>query len=72
MFRPLIVLSALLSAAPAMADEVYAGGSFHGVDTPFTLEAGERGRRQRRQVEPAGWRSLEREGQRAHVSSSFR
>lgn len=43
MYRPLIVLSALFAAAPAMADEIYLGGSFHGVDTPFTLEAGERG-----------------------------
>jgi lipid A 3-O-deacylase len=29
--------------ATAQAQEVYAGTSFHGVDTPFTLEAGERG-----------------------------
>ncbi len=43
MIRPMIVLSALLAATPVMADEVYLGASFHGVDTPFTLEAGERG-----------------------------
>jgi hypothetical protein len=36
-------LTAGLAAAPAAASEVYLGASFHGVDTPFTLEAGERG-----------------------------
>jgi lipid A 3-O-deacylase len=36
-------LFALACAAPAMAQEVYVGTSFHGVDTPFTLETGERG-----------------------------
>jgi lipid A 3-O-deacylase len=36
-------LAALAWAAPAHAQEVYVGSSFHGVDTPFTLEAGERG-----------------------------
>lgn len=29
--------------AAAQAQEIYAGTSFHGVDTPLTLEAGERG-----------------------------
>lgn len=43
MIRLTAVLCALLAASPALADEVYIGGSFHGVDTPFTLEAGERG-----------------------------
>lgn len=36
-------LACILSAAPALAKEAYLGASFHGVDTPFTLEAGERG-----------------------------
>jgi lipid A 3-O-deacylase len=36
-------LAALAVTAPAYAQEVYIGTSFHGVDTPFTLEAGERG-----------------------------
>jgi lipid A 3-O-deacylase len=45
MFYRLFALSAIALAAvqPAQAQEVYAGSSFHGVDTPFTLEAGERG-----------------------------
>jgi lipid A 3-O-deacylase len=34
---------ALTAVQPAEAQEIYAGTSFHGVDTPFTLEAGERG-----------------------------
>ncbi len=34
---------ALAIPAAAQAQEVYVGSSFHGVDTPFTLEAGERG-----------------------------
>jgi lipid A 3-O-deacylase len=38
-----VSLAALAVAAPAFAQEVYIGTSFHGVDTPFTLEAGERG-----------------------------
>ncbi len=29
--------------SPARAQEIYAGTSFHGVDTPLSLEAGERG-----------------------------
>jgi lipid A 3-O-deacylase len=37
------IFVALAWAAPAQAQEVYVGSSFHGVDTPFTLEAGERG-----------------------------
>jgi hypothetical protein len=37
----LIGLAAIPAAA--QAQEIYAGTSFHGVDTPFTLEAGERG-----------------------------
>lgn len=35
--------AAVFAAQPALAQEVYLGTSFHGVDTPFTLEAGERG-----------------------------
>lgn len=38
----LIGLAAALPIA-AQAQEIYAGTSFHGVDTPFTLETGERG-----------------------------
>lgn len=44
--RPIAILAALalaLAAGPLWADEIYLGGSFHGVDTPLTLEAGERG-----------------------------
>lgn len=39
------VIAALVCLLPAnaMAQEVYVGASFHGVDTPFSLEAGERG-----------------------------
>jgi lipid A 3-O-deacylase len=37
------IFVALAWTAPAQAQEVYVGSSFHGVDTPFTLEAGERG-----------------------------
>jgi lipid A 3-O-deacylase len=33
----------LLIAQPVMAQEVYVGSSFHGVDTPFSLETFERG-----------------------------
>jgi lipid A 3-O-deacylase len=38
----LIGAAAFLPSA-AQAQEVYAGTSFHGVDTPFSLETGERG-----------------------------
>ena len=40
-----ICLFGLAAAMPttARAQEVYVGTSFHGVDTPFTLETGERG-----------------------------
>jgi lipid A 3-O-deacylase len=38
----LLGAAAMLPVA-ANAQEVYLGGSFHGVDTPFSLEAGERG-----------------------------
>lgn len=33
----------LCSASAAHADELWLGSTFHGVDTPFTLETGERG-----------------------------
>jgi lipid A 3-O-deacylase len=36
-------LAALACVTPAQAQQVYVGTSFHGVDTPFSLEAGERG-----------------------------
>jgi len=36
-------LACLILASPALAKEAYLGASFHGVNTPFTLEAGERG-----------------------------
>lgn len=39
----MIAILAGLLPASAMAQEVYVGASFHGVDTPFSLEAGERG-----------------------------
>lgn len=35
--------AAALTAAPALAQEVYLGGSFHGVDLPTSLETYERG-----------------------------
>jgi lipid A 3-O-deacylase len=38
-----IAAACTLIAAPAAAQEVYLGGSFHGVDLPTSLEAGERG-----------------------------
>ena len=34
---------AVLGAAPAAAQEVFVGGYAHGVNTPFTLDTGERG-----------------------------
>jgi hypothetical protein len=46
MFRPLSILAALplaMVAAPAGAQEVFAGAYVHGVDTPFTIDTGERG-----------------------------
>ncbi len=46
MFKPfacLLAVTAGLTAMPALAEEIYLGASFHGVDTPFSLEAGERG-----------------------------
>jgi lipid A 3-O-deacylase len=46
MFRPLPIVAALplaLVAAPAAAQEVFAGAYVHGVDTPFTFDTGERG-----------------------------
>lgn len=39
----LLVAGLLAFPAAAHADELYLGGSFHGVDTPFSLETGERG-----------------------------
>jgi len=46
MFRSLPILAVLLLAvfaAPAAAQEVFAGAFVHGVNTPFTLDTGERG-----------------------------
>jgi hypothetical protein len=46
MFRPLSIIAALplaTFAAPAAAQEVFAGAYGHGVDTPFTLPTGEHG-----------------------------
>jgi hypothetical protein len=46
MSRSLPIVAAVLltaSAAPAAAQEVFAGAYVHGVDTPFTLGTGERG-----------------------------
>ena len=46
MLRALVLAAALpaaLLAAPAAADEVFAGVYVHGVDTPFTLSTGEGG-----------------------------
>lgn len=37
------VALACLSSTGAMAQEIYVGASFHGVDTPFSLETFERG-----------------------------
>ncbi len=38
-----VLVAAVLLGQPAVAQEVYIGSSFHGVDTPFTLDAGEQG-----------------------------
>ncbi|HEY8592418.1 MAG TPA: acyloxyacyl hydrolase [Sphingomicrobium sp.] len=37
MFRPLLIASAILAAAPADAQELFGGVFIHGVDTPLTL-----------------------------------
>ncbi len=39
----LLPLMVTFASAPACAQEVFAGAYAHGVDTPFTLETGERG-----------------------------
>jgi lipid A 3-O-deacylase len=38
-----ILLGCAILPAPVMAQEVFLGGSFGGVDTPFSLDIGERG-----------------------------
>ena len=35
--------AAIATGTPAQADEIFVGGYVHGVDTPFTLDIGERG-----------------------------
>jgi hypothetical protein len=46
MLRPFLLVAAVplaFAASPAAAQEVFAGAYVHGVDTPFTLDTGERG-----------------------------